>query len=330
MNPARPDELWESFLTDHPQAHLLQTAAWGDLKAKYGWSAERIQSGSCGAQVLFRRLPLGLTLAYVPKGPVGMWLPDIIPSLDSLCHHHQAFALKIEPDARWTPDLAERLRDHGFAPSSHSIQPRRTLVVDLRGTEEQILARMHQKTRYNIRLASRKGVSVRAWRDLETFGEMMQETAVRDAFGAHVPDYYREAYQQFHPHGACELFVAEYNDVPLAAIMVFVRGSRAWYFYGASRSVERNRMPTYLLQWEAMLWARSKGSTAYDLWGVPDAEQDALEDQFPTRRDGLWGVYRFKRGFGGELVTSMGAWDRPYKRLHYHLYRLVSARMAGG
>jgi lipid II:glycine glycyltransferase (peptidoglycan interpeptide bridge formation enzyme) len=104
--------------------------------------------------------------------------------------------------------------------------------------------------------------------------------------------------------------------------MVFAYGSRAWYFYGASTEKERNRMPTYLLQWKAMQWARQRGCTQYDLWGVPDADLETLEANFTKRSDGLWGVYRFKRGFGGELIRAAGALDRPYNKPLYALYRL--------
>ncbi len=302
--------------------HLLQTAAWGDLKAAFGWSVERIQEQDRSLQVLLRRFPLGLTLAYIPKGPGPGELQDLLPALDDLCRHQRAFALKVEPDTPEDPKLSADLAAQGFLPSAHEIQPRRTLVVDLRGSEEDILGRMHQKTRYNIRLASRKGVSVHPWQDLDAFGRMMLETADRDRFGAHVPSYYRKAYDLFHPAGACELFVAEFEGDPLASLMVFAHGERAWYLYGASTAKERNRMPTYLLQWEAMLWARRNGCTSYDLWGVPDADSDTLEAQFTKRSDGLWGIYRFKRGFGGQLVRSIGTWDRPYKHPIYQLYRL--------
>jgi lipid II:glycine glycyltransferase (peptidoglycan interpeptide bridge formation enzyme) len=140
-------------------------------------------------------------------------------------------------------------------------------------------------------------------------------------FGIHSPDYYRQAYDIFHPHDLCELFIAEFEHQPLAAIMVFTYGERAWYFYGASSDLHRNLMPTYLLQWEAMLWAKSRGCSEYDLWGIPDAPLESLEADFKTRSDGLWGVYRFKRGFGGELRRSVGAWDRVYRPLLYYFYR---------
>ena len=305
--------------------HLLQTAAWGELKAAYGWSVERVQVQNRSLQVLLRHFPLGLTMAYVPMGPAPGELRHLLPALDDLCRRHQAFALKIEPDERDDPGFSADLAEQGFRQSAHEIQPRRTLIVDLRGSEDEILARMHQKTRYNIRLADRKGVSVHPWQDLDAFGRMMLETAGRDSFGAHVPAYYRKAYELFHPSAACELLVAEFEGEPLAALMVFAHGTRAWYLYGASKAKERNRMPTYLLQWEAMLWARRAGCASYDLWGVPDADKDTLEAQFTKRSDGLWGVYRFKRGFGGQLVRGIGAWDRPYRRTIYRLYRILTS-----
>jgi lipid II:glycine glycyltransferase (peptidoglycan interpeptide bridge formation enzyme) len=201
------------------------------------------------------------------------------------------------------------------------------LIVDLQNDEEQILSRMHQKTRYNIRLAQRRGVSVRPWTNLEAFGRMVQETADREAFGSHVPSYYQKAYDLFHPEGSCELFVAEVEDQPVAAIMVFASSKRAWYFYGASTTRHRNLMPNYLLQWEGMRWARNRDCTQYDLWGVPDEDLEVLEAQFTSRHDGLWGVYRFKRGFGGDLIHSVGTWDRPYNHFLYTLYRLLTRFM---
>ncbi len=320
---------WEAFLAGHPHAHILQTAAWGELKASFGWEVMRLREGDSGAQVLLRPFPQGRALAYVPEGPVGDWLPGLLPALDEACRRRRAILLKVEPDPSPAAGDDRRLMEHGFRPSRHTVQPRRTIVVDLTGTEEEILARMHQKTRYNIGLAARKGVTVRAWDDPGSFAAMMKETASRNRFGAHVPEYYRRAYDLFHPSGLCELLLAEAENGPLAAVMVFARGERAWYFYGASTDRERQRMPAYLLQWEAMRWARRRGCTQYDLWGVPDAEPELLEAEFPRRSDGLWGVYRFKRGFGGRLARSLGAWDRPFNPLLYSLYRWVASAVAG-
>ena len=120
--------------------------------------------------------------------------------------------------------------------------------------------------------------------------------------------------------------LAEYDKTPLAALMVFAREKRAWYFYGASSNEHRDYMPTYILQWEAMRWARAQGCTQYDLWGVPDADEETLEANFVGRNDGLWGVYRFKRGFGGRLVRAAGPWDRVYNPLLYRFYKLWMRR----
>ena len=319
---------WDAFLARSPEAHLLQTSAWGQLKDSFGWSTHRLLSGGAGALMLTRRLVPGMRIGYVPMGPVGAWVPDSIPALASFARRMRCFALKLEPDAPDGSPLADQLSALGFVPSLHAVQPRRSLVVDLTPAEDAILARMHQKTRYNIRLAERKQVTVRAWDDLPAFGAMMQTTAARDQFGVHAPAYYARAYDLFHPLQECELLVAEFESRPLAALLVFAHGPRAWYLYGASTDDERNRMPAYLLQWEAMRWARRRGCRSYDLWGVPDADSQALEAQFETRGDGLWGVYRFKRGFGGELVRSIGAWDYVLQPLVYRLYRAVLARRA--
>jgi len=111
---------------------------------------------------------------------------------------------------------------------------------------------------------------------------------------------------------------------------VFARGRRAWYFYGASNNIERNRMPAYLVQWEGIRWAKAQGCTTYDLWGIPDADEETLEEQFTERSDGLWGVYRFKRGFGGEVRRAAGAWDKVYNRAAYWAYQLLIARRSVG
>jgi lipid II:glycine glycyltransferase (peptidoglycan interpeptide bridge formation enzyme) len=319
---------WNAYLKNYPDSHLLQTGEWGELKSTFGWDPVRlILDDGPGAQILFRRLPLGLTLAYLPK-PVfserlAVTSDQFWVEVDSICKKRRAVFLKIELDT-WESDFM--LHHSAFILSKHNIQPPRTLVVNIQGTEDDLLARMKQKTRYNIRLAEKKGVTVRPWEDLAAFHRMMQITGGRDRFGVHSLEYYRRAYELFHPAGMAELLVAEYEGKPLAALMVFARGRRAWYVYGASNDEERNRMPTYLLQWEAMRWARSKGAEEYDLWGVPDEDEETLEAHFTERSDGLWGVYRFKRGFGGQLKRSVQALDRIY---HPLLYKLYLWRMAG-
>jgi lipid II:glycine glycyltransferase (peptidoglycan interpeptide bridge formation enzyme) len=313
---------WDQFLSHHPEAHILQTTAWGELKRAFGWQVIRLQQGNTGAQVLMRQLFPGIRLAYIPKGPVGNDLSKILPDIDRLCRKFHCVFLKLELDAWEETYPGPSQPPRGFLPSSHSIQPPRTLLVDLRGDEQAVLGQMKHKTRYNINLAIKKGVITRPTIDLDIFHSLIELTAQRDRFGAHQLGYYRRAYELFHPLGQCELFLAEYEHEPLAALMVFAYGKRAWYFYGGSANVHRERMPNYLLQWEAMRWARNFGCEEYDLWGVPDADLNTLEDGFTDRYDGLWGVYRFKRGFGGVLHRAVGPWDRVYRPLLYRLYLL--------
>lgn len=323
---------WEAFLAAHPNAHLLQTRQWGQLKAAFGWETVHViageTGGATGAQILFRRLPLGFTFAYIPKGPVGDGWENLLPDMDAACRARRALALKIEPD-QWAQPGSGGAPPPGFIPSPHAIQPPRTIVMDISGNEAQILARMKQKTRYNIRLAEKKGVVVRPSNDLETWDRLMQETGARDGFGVHTRAYYQQAYDLFHPAGACELLLAEYEGEPLAGIMVFARGKRAWYLYGASASAHREKMPAYLLQWAGICWARARGCTQYDLWGVPDEDEQTLEANFLERSDGLWGVYRFKRGFGGQVKRAAGPWDRVYWRGLYWAYRSYALRNPG-
>lgn len=311
---------WNQFLAGHPEAHILQTSAWGELKQAYGWKVIHVYAGDTGAQILIRQIMPGVRLAYLPKGPVGNDWQEIIPAIDHACRKAHCVFLKVEPDAWDESNGSPSHPPAGFRLSPQSIQPPRTLVVDLHGDDQVILGQMKQKTRYNINLALKKGVVIHPTTDLDIFHSLIELTAQRDRFGAHHIDYYRKAYQLFHPLGQCELFLAEYEQQPLAALMVFAFGKRAWYFYGGSANIHRERMPNYLLQWEAMRWARAQGCLEYDLWGVPDADLATLEEGFVQRNDGLWGVYRFKRGFGGVLRRSQSTLDRVYHPLLYRLY----------
>jgi peptidoglycan pentaglycine glycine transferase (the first glycine) len=322
---------WQEFLADKENPHILQTAEWGELKRAFGWDVERIVSGDSGVQILFRKLPLGFTVGYLAK-PVNSEKLSVISEqlsvsseqflaeIDSVCRKKRAVFLKIEPDC-WDTEYWSLNTDHWLLVTSpHNIQPPRTVIISLEGSDDEILARMKQKCRYNVRLAEKKDVTVRAWDDLDGFHRLMQVTGGRDGFGVHSLAYYQKAYELFHPTGMAELLVAEFESKPLAALMVFALGKRAYYLYGASNDEERNRMPTYLLQWEAMKWAKACGCTEYDLWGVPDVDEATLEAQFETRQDGLWGVYRFKRGFGGQVKRAAQALDKVYMPLLYWLY----------
>ncbi len=327
---------WDDFVTRHPRGHLLQTPNWGALKGEFGWEVQLMtwhqgDALAAGAQVLYRWLPGGrfFSVAYAPRGPVVDWddpeqVRAILGEMAIRARKHRAIFLRIEPglleEERRGPDRL--LGEMGFRAVRRTVQPRRTVLVDISGSEDEILGRMKPKTRYNIRLAGRKGVTVRLGGrdDLSAFTQLVQATGGRQDFGVHSPAYYRAAYDQFSADDRVGLLLAGIEGRPLAGLMIFVLGKTAWYLYGASSEEERQRMPAYLLQWEAMRWARAKGCTHYDLWGVPDEEEEMLEAEFTHRSDGLWGVYRFKRGFGGRLVRWVGAYDRVFNRPLYWLF----------
>ena len=333
--PVVTEREWDEYIQGYPGAHILQTSSWGKLKGQFGWEAFHLVVGPIGAQILFRRFLGGLCFAYIAKGPLGMkcnqndlennpeshfLLRTFFNELDSLCRRKRAVFLKIEPDC-WEPEILPDVFKHNFSPGLQSIQPRRTIMVSLVGDGESILARMKQKTRYNIRLAMKKGVSVQAGSDFEQFYLLMKITGRRDNFEVHDINYYRKVYKLFYPRGECELLFARYEGKLLGVLMVFSHGKCAWYFYGGSSDEKREYMASYLLQWEAMRWAHSKGCLEYDLWGVPDVSSEILEQDFTSRSDGLWGVYRFKRGFGGELRRSAGSFDRVYNPGLYFFYQ---------
>jgi len=328
-------EQWDAFLAARPCSHILQTWLWGELKSRFEWSADRIAVTRAdeivaGAVVLFRKLPLHLgTLAYIPKGPVLDFddesiSQELLRGLDRLMKRHRSILLKIEPDRLAELKFSTQLATLGFRPSPQTIQPPRTNTVDITGDADAILAAMHPKTRYNIRLAAKKDVIVReaTESDLIAFNSLMHVTGERDGFAVHSPDYYAAAYRLFVPTDRARLFIATYHEQVIAGLFVFALGDRAWYFYGASGEAERQRMPNHALQWAAMQWAKSRGCKEYDLWGVPDEDEATLEAQYLERSDDLWGVYRFKRGFGGRVVRFAGAYDRVYDPLLYQAYKM--------
>ncbi|MEB2288406.1 MAG: peptidoglycan bridge formation glycyltransferase FemA/FemB family protein [Anaerolineae bacterium] len=335
LHPLTPDPVaWDAFVAAHPRAHLLQLSAWGALKAAFGWTPARValadDAGTlvAGAQMLLRPLPLRLgTLAYIPAGPLLDWADTaqaraLFNALDAEARQRGAILLKIEPGLGL--DDADFARC-GLRPSPQTIQPPRTIVLDLAGDDEAILARMNQGTRRNIRKSARFEVAIRQGTraDIARFNALLAETGARDEFGVHAPDYYQRAYDLFAPAGRAALILGGYGGHDLAAVMVFRLGAWAWYFYGASSGRERQRMASYGVQWAGIQWARAGGARWYDLYGVPDADPQQLEAQFEARSDGLWGVYRFKRGWGGQVVRGAGAWDRVYRPASYAAYRLA-------
>jgi peptidoglycan pentaglycine glycine transferase (the first glycine) len=278
---------------------------------------------------------------YIPKGPLCLWedtnlRQHILRDIKAYSQKHNAIFIKIDPDLQigigvpGEPGAAENnvadaviseLKNNGWQFSDEQVQYRNTVIIDLDQAEEEILANMKQKTRYNINLAKRKGVVVRlgSLDDIDELYQMYAETSVRDGFVIRNEGYYKEVWNTFlfsqgpkrFDQPVAEALIAEMDGAPIAGVIIFRFARKAWYLYGMSRSAHRDKMPNYLLQWEAIKRAKAAGCLVYDLWGAPD--------DF-TESDPLWGVYRFKDGLGGTVHRHLGAWDFPVNRMLYRLY----------
>jgi len=334
-------DTWNQALSTIPHAHVLQSYEWGEFKSRYGWQPTRLLFEEGGqpvaaASLLTRRLPWRAhTIAYVPKGPAldysnaVLW-DRVLAGVLQEARRQRAVFVKVDPDVRLGDAVSlDALRRAGFIPSTEQIQFKNTLLLDLRRSDDDLLAAMKPKTRYNVRLAGRRGVVVQpgSLDDLPLLYQMYAETAARDEFIIRPYEYYLDAWGLFVQRGLAQLLLASYTqcpsgeDEPVAAMLLFRFGRRAWYMYGASTDRHRRHMPNHLLQWEAMCWARDQGCDTYDLWGLPDDLDEASEGE-----DGMWGVYRFKLGFGGEIVRHIGAYDRPLNHPLYWLWVRVLPR----
>jgi lipid II:glycine glycyltransferase (peptidoglycan interpeptide bridge formation enzyme) len=270
-----------------------------------------------------------MRLLYVPKGPILNYSDDalvdhVLADLEAVARRMRALFIKIDPEVEvGTPKsnrLLASLRRHGWRRSEEEIQFRNTILIDLTPTLDDLLMGMKSKWRYNVRLAKRKGVTVRRGTsdDLPLLYEMYEETANRSGFVIRPEAYYRDAWGSFIEKGLAQPFIAEVEGEPVAMVIIYRFGERAIYMYGASRTVHRDKMPNNLLQWKAIQWAKKRGCAIYDMWGAPDELDES---------DPMWGVYRFKKGFGGEFVEHIGAWDYPASRFGYSVYRVAKPRI---
>jgi len=340
---SRNDEQWNGFVLDNGGG-FLQSWEWGEFQEEAGNKVFRFrldtESGGPAAQftVIFHSLPFGLQYAYIPMGPLvrrdgseRSHFEASIAALKRSVGDSDPVFVRVEPhvskrDGSVGESDMERL---GLNPT-RAVQPADTVVVDLGRSESELLAAMHQKTRYNVRLADKKGVTVRpahydnahAFRqDVETFWRLLDETAERDKFHAHGKDYYAKMLDVLSPrkHGGLSvgLMFAEYGGKPVAAVLLASFGDTVTYLHGASSSEHREMMAPHLLHWRAIQEAKRRGFTKYDFWGV--APEDADDGH-------SWaGITRFKTGFGGERVSYLGAWELPRRHVWYQVYRLAKS-----
>ena len=342
---------WNDLIEHLEDTHALQTWQWGQVKAQVGWQSHpliwRDEDGTvcAGALLLQRSIQTGgfglkMSVMYIPRGPMLDYgntplARQVLDDLQTYTRSKGAIFLKIDPalvladgdpgtDKEMANDIGlsfkKDLIQRGWVFSDDQIQYRNTVVVDLCDDEETLLARMKSKTRYNVRLAERRGVTVRVGgvEDIDLLYRMYAHTSVRDDFLIRGKDYYALVWRIFFEAGLGEPLIAEVEGEPVGAVVIFHFGDKAWYLYGMSLDEHREKMFTYRLQWEAMLRAKAAGCTLYDLWGAPDEFNDS---------DPMWGVYRFKEGFGGTVLQTIGAWDYPVRSVIYQLYNRVLPRI---
>lgn len=303
--------------------HLLQSWKWGAFKQRHGWFPERIliesPAGLAMAQVLYRhRGPV--SVGYVPRGPAfagdatELW-PELRSQIDRGALRHRALMTVIEPDRAL--GLTGTFREAGVVRGPAHVQPGRTVKVPLLD-DDAILKQMHQKTRYNVRLAQRRSVQIEHRtpdrESVDLFYGLLKDTSERNEFSIHSHAYYNDFLQTFGDDAA--LLFARVDDDNIGAVLIAAAfGDEAIYMYGASSSEHRSHGAAFLLQFEAMRWARSRGCTTYDLWGIPDVDPESTRSDDSatiagTKGEDWRGLFRFKTGFGGTIVSYPPTMER--------------------
>jgi peptidoglycan pentaglycine glycine transferase (the first glycine) len=338
------DDIWNGLISDIPNSHILQSSYWAKIKIHIGWEANYLVwkdpegIARAAALVLLRKIPVisrifHFCIMYIPRGPVFDWTnhsvgKKVLDDLIVYAKKNKAIFLKIDPDITIGHNLPESndfttvingqhyleiLRKDGWQYSQDQVQFKNTVTMDLLLSEDDLLSRMKQKTRYNIMLAKRKDVVIRKGgrEDFPGLYHMYALTALRDGFIIRDEAYYSYVWTLLFEAGMAVPLIAEVDGKPVSAIFLFMFAKKAYYFYGMSTGEHREKMPNHLLQWEAILLAKSQGCLVYDFWGAPDKFDE---------EDSMWGVYRFKEGFNGEILSGIGAWDFTLNRTLYSVY----------
>ena len=330
--------------------NFLQSAMWGNFKSRFGWTArvfsvdwqlENVKEKSA-ILVLFRRLMPGFSFAYIPWGPN---LPSEFPESKKinamadlaakLKKHHAHNTVFIRFEFPWytvqtvcydeskkiLENEAASLTTAGFKRAAATAQPPDTVHINLELSCDEILAAMKPKWRYNISLAGKKGVQVKECgiREIDVFFNLLTETAKRDGIGVHNIEYYKTLFEMCslkNKNLDIRMYIAEHEGEEIAANMVLFYGKTATYLYGASSNNKRNLMAPYALQWKAVQDAKQMGCNVYDLFGIPPFE----DPDHP-----MSGLYRFKTGFGGDIIHRPGSWDYPYRKLIYIIFNIAEA-----
>ena len=333
---------YEAFLESHPEGHFAQSALWAKQKPAWRWKAIVCRDGEGkikGAiSFLIRRMPfVHRNMMYACRGPVcdltdKETFAELMDASKVLAKEEKAYVIKIDPDVPSSnTEFASMLESHGFktrdtGKNFEAIQPKYVFRLYLNGrTEEEVMAGFHQKWRYNIRVAVKKGVEIRLCGKemVPEFARIMIETGLRDNFATRPPEYFSAMLDNL--GDKCRLYMAFHEGQPIAGTLAILYGDKVWYLYGASSNEHRNLMPNYLLQWSMMQWAIENNCRVYDFRGVSG---DISED------NPHYGLYRFKKGFGGDFTEFVGEYDYVQNKLVHFiaekgslLYKNIAAKI---
>ena len=317
------EQEYENFIKQNKMCDFEQSLIWNKIKSN--WQNQQIiiteeNQIVLTANLLIRKIPFFGNLIYIPRGPIGdihnmKAMKKLTNELKVIAKKYKSFAVLIEPDININDEKFKLIVKHlGYKINSKSqnfkdsIQSRYNLRLLLKDkSEDELLATFNQKTRYNINLATKKGIKVEESKDLDTFYNILKETSIRDNFIIRPKEYYANIMRNFK---GSTILLASYNNEPIAGIMPLNYGNKTWYLYGASSNKYRNLMPNYLLQWEAIKRAKKQNSIIYDFKGC--SFQHGVAD----------GLYRFKKGFGSDLVELIGEVSLEIKPLKYHLFKI--------
>ncbi|NLM51238.1 MAG: peptidoglycan bridge formation glycyltransferase FemA/FemB family protein [Firmicutes bacterium] len=321
---------FDAFIAAAPSGDILQTYSWGEIKSP-DWDPVRAiviaDDGKIRAamSVLFRQIPLlKRTIAYVPRGPVLDDTKDFhlweftLSALTELAQKHRAIVLKMDPAVPDNAELAAFLSRHGFRLTGQEhdfggMQPRYTFRLSLKGTLEEIFARFNKKMRYKINYGPKRGLVFRQNEEtsIADFFSVLRQTGARNDFMVRSQAYFQKMYEILRQDDRILLLTGYIEDKPVISSITFALGNKAWAVYGGQANKYRNMYTYHALNWERIKWAHGKGAEWFDLYGVPGH----VDEDHP-----LYGLYHFKKSFGGDYVAFIGEWDKPLSPTLYWLW----------
>ncbi len=306
---------WDDLVVATGRAHILQSRAWADLKALTGWGVRRFVFEGGVAQVLTKRLPLGITVAYAPRGPLveAAHLTAAILAMRDALATERCASLLCDPELPPDEALRGELERAGVRRSPVFVQPRRTLLMDLGMEPEALLGAMRKKTRQYIHKGERGGVVTEETHDLDRFLRVLRKVGERDRFALHSRAYFERLLAGFGERA--HMLIARVGDEDAGALLLARMADRAWELYGGWSGAHAELRPFYLLKWRAMMRMRALGARRYDMWGLAEGADDPLA-----------GVENFKLGFGGEVTEWVGALETPVRAMLYPVWQLAARR----